>query len=456
MIKKQCANNFKWSLTLFSGKNWTLNDAINNQQHKDNSLLTKTLGVLMFVAFFNMAVAINSPVKAADTLPPANIDCLFNWAQTFHPDLFSPAVSGVQFSSPYTYRYYPATNSYVGVSSADNHVYYLGPYDVSPQDVGELSAWLVESGCGARPYPVIFIHGLESSADTWTGYRDYLINNGHWTFGGIPTYNQNTKTVDISCPLEPSQTVSCTANSGDFYTLNFPDNQFFPFDIQGGGLAAIITAVLDANPGKTKVILVGHSMGGLAAREYLQGLGRVLDSVTPMPYREDVAKLITIGTPHKGSFWAEECHLHFDVLVSGNVGICDLLTLGIDPNSIAVEDLKPDSSALNTLNDLIAHPLPLIPYISIIGTGQPTLVGMNYLYTFNFSDGDGIVSTTSQDLNTVIGNFSFYQQNSVRLNIPFRECGDKIDLPLVGALGSTHSCETTDIAVGAEVLRNLQ
>ena len=185
-------------------------DTKNNLRHKYKFLLAKTLGLIIFTVFFNLTAAINSPVQAADSTPQTNIDCLFNWAQTFYPNLFSPPVSGVQFSSPYTYRYYPNTNAYVGVSSSDNHVYYLGPNDVSPVDEGPLSDWLAESGCGARPYPVIFIHGLASSADTWIPYRDYLINNGEWTFGGIPAYNQATKTVNISCPSDLSQPVSCT------------------------------------------------------------------------------------------------------------------------------------------------------------------------------------------------------------------------------------------------------
>lgn len=446
MLKKQYANNFTWSiLTLFSGKNWMLNDTMDYQHHKDKSLLARTLGVIILVLIFNMAAAINSPVKAADTAPPPNIDCLFNWAQTFHHDLFSPLGSGSQYSSPYTYRYYPFTNSYVGVSSADNHVYYLGPNDVSPQDVGELSVWLAESGCGARTYPVIFIHGIGSTADTWVSYRDYLINNAGWIFGGIPAYDQINKTVNISCPLDPSQTVSCTANSGDFYTLNFPESQFFPLDIQGSELAAIIKAVLDANPGKTKVILVSHSMGGLAAREYLQGLARVLDSVTPMPYREDVAKLITVGAPHQGTYWAEACQDNI-----GNVSICDLLPLDIDPNSAAVEDLRPKSSALNILNDLITHPLPSnISYVSIIGTGQSTWVSPT-----RTEEGDGIVSAISQDLVRLTGILP--QQKSVRINIPFRDCGNQIDVSFLGSIGETHTCETTDISVGAEVLRDLQ
>jgi pimeloyl-ACP methyl ester carboxylesterase len=43
--------------------------------------------------------------------------------------------------------------------------------------------------------------------------------------------------------------------------------------------------------GSSKVALVGHSMGGLLARTYLQGAA----------YRGDVECLITLGTPHRGS-----------------------------------------------------------------------------------------------------------------------------------------------------------
>jgi len=76
----------------------------------------------------------------------SNIECLFNWAQTSYPSLFSPLVSGLQFFSPYNYRYYKDTNAYVGVSSANNHVYYLGPDGVL-LDVGDLFPWLTTAGC---------------------------------------------------------------------------------------------------------------------------------------------------------------------------------------------------------------------------------------------------------------------------------------------------------------------
>ena len=76
----------------------------------------------------------------------ASTDCLLNWAERNYSQLFSPAGAVSQTSSPYYYRYYPDTNSYVGVSSADNHVYYLGP-DGILQDEGSLSSWLDTSGC---------------------------------------------------------------------------------------------------------------------------------------------------------------------------------------------------------------------------------------------------------------------------------------------------------------------
>jgi pimeloyl-ACP methyl ester carboxylesterase len=43
--------------------------------------------------------------------------------------------------------------------------------------------------------------------------------------------------------------------------------------------------------GAAQVVLVAHSMGGLVARSYLQSAG----------YRNDVARLITLGTPHRGA-----------------------------------------------------------------------------------------------------------------------------------------------------------
>ena len=76
-------------------------------------------------------------------------ECLFKWAETSFPNLLSPSGEITQFQPPYQYRYYQTTNSYVGISSEDNHVYYL-PANTplqNVQDVGGIYGWLIQASC---------------------------------------------------------------------------------------------------------------------------------------------------------------------------------------------------------------------------------------------------------------------------------------------------------------------
>jgi hypothetical protein len=78
------------------------------------------------------------------TQPP--IECLINWAEVNYPTLFAPPGSSTATWDVYTYRYYSATNAYLGVSSVDSHVYYMGA-DGNLQNVGPQSYWLSKAGC---------------------------------------------------------------------------------------------------------------------------------------------------------------------------------------------------------------------------------------------------------------------------------------------------------------------
>jgi hypothetical protein len=100
------------------------------------------------------------------------------------------------------------------------------------------------------PFPVIFIHGIASSAGAWASFGRYLSDNG-WIFGGFPTFDPATGQV------------SGVDGPGDFYTMNFSDYDVpdFPsphltLERQGLEVDSIIQAVLAANPGKSHVILV--------------------------------------------------------------------------------------------------------------------------------------------------------------------------------------------------------
>lgn len=87
----------------------------------------------------------NVTLVSAGTSPTT--ECLFNWAEKNYPTLFSPAGSPTSALSVYTYRYYSATNAYLGVSSLNNHLYYLGAANNGLLDAGPLSYWLPLAGC---------------------------------------------------------------------------------------------------------------------------------------------------------------------------------------------------------------------------------------------------------------------------------------------------------------------
>ena len=118
-------------------------------------------------------------------------------------------------------------------------------------------------------YPALLIHGLFSGAHTWKKSIERLVNHFNLEYGG-----------DINDEK---------AVTADFYTINFSKNYDLSYRQQAEELQSAIKIMKKLN-GTNKVILIGHSMGGLAARAYIQ----LLDS-------KDVYLLITLGTPHYGS-----------------------------------------------------------------------------------------------------------------------------------------------------------
>ncbi len=291
------------------------------------------------------------------------------------------------------------------------------------------------------PFPVIFIHGLLGSDESWNEFKDFLESKG-WSFGGVPTYKRSTKQVT-------------SINSGDFYTLRFSNNQNLHFYQQGFELASIIKKVLNANAGVNKVILIGHSMGGLAAREYLQGLARFKENSSRISYSKDVAQLITIGTPHSG---AELATLGDALWSKLKTMIKILYGIRININSAGVQDLNPDSEAFDStsstgLNNLKDNPIPTdIQYVSIIGTGA-TVVGTS-------QDGDGIVTAFSQDLSNLANTSGLTHQStpifiSSCLRILYPNGCSIPDILPDDLCSITHICETSDYGVLLKILKQI-
>ncbi len=207
-----------------------------------------------------------------------------------------------------------------------------------------ISAEIAYSQENRSPYPIIFVHGLNSDNTTWNATINELAKifrkNNNNIFHAVLNAFSYTKLTGTDTTLGTGDddvlvyfnNHTNQLSSGDLYAVNFknfwnqntgnPQINFYSTSTpgnnqsksnqsaiykQGYALKKAIEAVLNAT-GAEKVILVGHSMGGLAIREYLQ---RTNDGTTgslhtwwidPNSYDgHKVAKVVTTGTPHRGS-----------------------------------------------------------------------------------------------------------------------------------------------------------
>ena len=187
------------------------------------------------------------------------------------------------------------------------------------------------------PYPMIFIHGLNSSSETWNDSFNYYNSQYGWQFGGRFDFclnaDGNNATTNLNFFPTSGADIAAfetTIQNGDYYSVNFNvntdgsigsdalSNQSAIYK-QGLAVKRAVERVMQIT-GKNKVILVGHSMGGLASRQYIQN---------PENWQADnyhhVAKLLTLGTPHGGSNASDSGLGWF---------------AGIDTRSEAIRDLK--------------------------------------------------------------------------------------------------------------------
>ena len=122
------------------------------------------------------------------------------------------------------------------------------------------------------PRPVVLAHGFISSADAWVAYLD---SNGFLASAGLEGFAVGDGQVE-----------------GKFNTGNIADPTGKTNTIaQNAEILARYISNVKKLTGAQQVDLVGHSMGGLISRYYIDRL---------MAER-DVAQLIMLGTPQNGS-----------------------------------------------------------------------------------------------------------------------------------------------------------
>ncbi len=193
-------------------------------------------------------------------------------------------------------------------------------------------------------YPIIFVHGLAGSDQTFLPTMNYL--KDQCLLGDINVFDvvlnadndeensilsEDVKWEDFiysgteinigrrTYAADEADYMDGWTNS-NLFAINFEEerirgaagtfNDYFDFGNQsaifkqGYALGKMIKEVLEFTH-SDKVILVGHSMGGLAIREYLQRTdinAHHLNWVNPDTINgHAVARVVTIGTPHLGS-----------------------------------------------------------------------------------------------------------------------------------------------------------
>ena len=195
-------------------------------------------------------------------------------------------------------------------------------------------------GAVAQDLPVVFVHGISSSDRTWADVAAALRADGYGEpasvhvdlnasvetdaaadvvrseivpFDRFPSVGRVARREARPAPLDTRHVyVNFRAwADGDSLTVHAErrepgrsESNESGIVKQGRALGLVIADVLAAT-GAERVVLVGHSMGGLAIREYLQRRddeGAPVWWVEPgVPGGHRVAAVVTYGTPHQGS-----------------------------------------------------------------------------------------------------------------------------------------------------------
>jgi uncharacterized alpha/beta hydrolase family protein len=181
----------------------------------------------------------------------------------------------------------------------------------------------------------------------------------------------------------PKENVLPTDFKTNIHTIliNLSNNKNLSFEAQAKELAVMLNKIKNIT-NKKDFILVGHSMGGITIREYMQ---KYFDN------NITVDGIITIATPHKGVNYN-------DVLgIAGASG----------------KNLKADSEEITLLNSINLDVYKSIPFIAFRITGYDKSILNGDLISGSYDD--GVVSGDSQipPFDSYIINFKPYCENNI-------------------------------------------
>ncbi|MCC6542574.1 MAG: T9SS type A sorting domain-containing protein [Flavobacteriales bacterium] len=182
---------------------------------------------------------------------------------------------------------------------------------------------VILASCPVRIYrtPIAFVHGLVGGQNTFETMSNSLLSNNMYPSlagwaSGSPLFHRADYTLSS--------------------VQRFHNNRF----IVPNSIDYLIGQAIGHGYSCGKAAVFGHSMGGVLARMYLYTMNGVL-------YREDMNRLITINTPHRGTQFANFCGTTIPNPGCGPV----LGMLGFTSSLYgAVQDLKVNSRPIKRMN----------------------------------------------------------------------------------------------------------
>lgn len=158
----------------------------------------------------------------------------------------------------------------------------------------------------SSPYVVLLLHGMSSGTGIWD---DFTINPGGYFKAGCPIIYAGALTPTGFIPnaygaycfrVRFGEYDKASEANGLDHAKQYAINHAWPmagdfsaFYELGQEVDEAVRAILSIHP-NARIVLVGHSRGGLAARAFLQ-------TPTPSVAKNSIKALITTGTPHQGS-----------------------------------------------------------------------------------------------------------------------------------------------------------
>jgi pimeloyl-ACP methyl ester carboxylesterase len=198
-----------------------------------------------------------------------------------------------------------------------------------PGQMAPVDGWhglqLRTAGAGSPGLRVVLVHGLDEPGTIWDDLVPALRTAGH-----------------------------------EVWEFRYPNDQGIDRS------ARYLASHWPALPVDRPVVLVGHSMGGLVARDFVARLRHPV-GVAPLVAGPAVAGVIVVGTPNRGSEWARlrvwlELRDQFPTYQGRRFSLFAALRDGTGEAKI---DLRPDSDFLRDLND---RPWPAeVPILAIAG-----------------------------------------------------------------------------------------